>query len=216
MFCSRNKRCIPSRCGSKRELPSRAHDPRAIASYCWCCCCSCVFIDNALACLPSTALPASQHVHQAIIGSGAVLTARRLAGLDNTGKQQPFLFALQDFFDLNIADKTRNQVCKDLAALAATTGAPQDGVEDLLSLPAGDNINPGSKISQVRPCISCGALPVARRMRSCIAASISPESNHGDGAACHHTGTSNSSACGQLWAWFIVSNLATSTAGAQV
>jgi len=96
------------------------------------------------------------------------LTVERLAGLQNTGEQQHILFALQDFFDFNIADKTRNQVCKDLAALAATTGAPQDGVEDLLSLPAGDNINPGSKISQVRPCASCGVRPVTERMRGFI------------------------------------------------
>ncbi len=80
------------------------------------------------------------------------------------------MFALQDFFDFNIADKTRSQICKDLATLAATTGAPQDGVEDLLSLPAGDNINPGSKISQVRPCTSCGVLPVTQKMHKFIAA----------------------------------------------
>jgi hypothetical protein len=49
-----------------------------------------------------------------------------------------------------VADKTRGQIAKELAALAATVGAPQDGVEDLLSLPIGEAKNPGSKISTVR------------------------------------------------------------------
>ena len=78
--------------------------------------------------------------------------------------------ALQDFFDLNIADKTRGQISRDLAALAATTGAPQDGVEDLLSLPSGNGINPGSKISQVRPCASSGVLPIADWVGSLVIA----------------------------------------------
>ena len=80
-----------------------------------------------------------------------VETTQRLADLSRTGQHLPISFDLQDFFDLNIADKTRSQISKDLAALAATTGAPEDGVEDLLSLPGGAGTNPGSKISQVCP-----------------------------------------------------------------
>lgn len=61
----------------------------------------------------------------------------------------------QDFFDLAIFDKNRQQVHQELAALAASSaGVSKKAVLEQLAFPSGDP-HPGTNISKVRPDSKC-------------------------------------------------------------
>jgi len=86
---------------------------------------------------------------QSVLTHEAGLAVSISAGEEAFWKFSDVLYERQEeFVDMNVADKTRNQINEGLAAIAAEVGASKEAVLGLLSLASNAGTNPASNIAK--------------------------------------------------------------------